>query len=78
MEHNLMRSLNEECIHIKNTGLTLDTIKQCTDHPQVVPRTRTGATTDVKTDSADIIGGMSGMEGTDQRRPWCLHTRTFR
>ena len=31
MEHNLVHALNEECVHVKNTGFTLDTIKQCTD-----------------------------------------------
>ena len=42
----------------------------CADHPRVIPRTRAGANTDAQTGSADIIGGMSGMEGSGQRRAW--------
>ena len=70
MEHNLVHALNEECVHVKNTGFTLDTIKQRTDHPRVIPRTRAGATTDAQTGSADIIGAMNGMEDSGQRRAW--------
>ena len=70
MEHNLVHAQKEECVHVKNTGFTLDTINQCTDHPRVIPRTRAGATTDAQTGSADIIGGMSGLEDSGQRRAW--------
>ena len=42
MDHNMIHDLNEECVHVKNTGFDIETIKQCTDHPRVIPSVRTG------------------------------------
>ena len=57
-----MHTLNEECVHVQNTGFSIDMIKQCTDHPRVIPNIRVGATTDATTESAEIIGGMGDMK----------------
>ena len=70
MDHGMMHELNEECVHVKNTGFDIDTIKQCTDHPRVIPNIRTGETKDAQTGSAEIIGGMSHMKDSVQRRAW--------
>ena len=42
MDHNMIHDLNEECVHVKNTGFDIEAIKQCTDHPRVIPSVRTG------------------------------------
>ena len=65
-----MHALNGECVHVKNTGFNIETIKQCTDHPRVIPNVLEGATTDAQTGSAEIIGGMSNMKDLVQRRAW--------
>ena len=70
MDHTMIHDLNEECVHVKNTGFDIETIKQCTDHPRVIPSVRTGETRDAQTGSADIIGGMSHMKDSVQRRAW--------
>ena len=70
MDHNIVHELNEECVHVKNTGFDLETIKRCTDHPRVIPNLRTKETTDAQTGSADIIGGMKHMKDSGQRRAW--------
>ena len=66
----VMHTLNEECVPVKNTGFSIDTIKQCTDHPRVIPNARVGATRDTTTDSAQIIGGMSDLKDLMQKRAW--------
>ena len=58
MDHYMVHELNEECVHVKNTGFDLETIKRCTDHPGVIPNLRNRETADAQTGSADIIGGM--------------------
>ena len=68
--HNTVHDLNEECVHVKNTGFDIETIKRCTDHPRVIPSVRAGETKDAQTGSADIIGGMSHMKDSVQRRAW--------
>lgn len=70
LEHNSMHTLNEECVHVQNTGFSLDMIKQCTDHPRVIPNVRTGATVDATTESAEIIGGMNDMKDLVERKAW--------
>ena len=70
MDHYMVHDLNEECVHVKNTGFDLETIKRCTDHPGVIPNLRNRETADAQTGSADIIGGMKHMKETGQRRAW--------
>ena len=70
MDHDTIHDLNEECVHVKNTGFDIETIKRCTDHPRVIPNVRAGETRDAQTGSADIIGGMSHMKDSVQRRAW--------
>ena len=70
MDHNMVHDLNEECVHVKNTGFDIETIKRCTDHPRVIPSIRAGETKDAQTGSANIIGGMSHMKDSVQRRAW--------
>ena len=70
MDHNTVHDLNEECVHVKNTGFDIETIKRCTDHPRVIPSIRAGETKDAQTGSADIIGGMSHIKDSVQRRAW--------
>ena len=70
LDHHIVHELNEECIHVKNTGFDLETIKKCTDRPRVISNIRAGDTTDVPTGSADIIGGMKHMKDSGQRRAW--------
>ena len=70
MGHVIVHELNGECIHVKNTGFDLETIKKCTDRPRVVPHIRTGETKDAAAGSADIIGGMRHMKDSGQRRAW--------
>ena len=66
----IIHELNEECIHVKNTGFDLETIKKCTDRPRVVPHIRAGETPEATAGSADIIGGMKHMKDSGQRRAW--------
>ena len=70
MDHNMIHDLNEECVHVKNTGFDIETIKRCTDHPRVIPSVRTGEMKDAQTGSANIIGGMRHMKDSVQRRAW--------
>ena len=70
MDHDTVHDLNEECVHVKNTGFDIETIKRCTEHPRIIPSIRTGDTKDAQTGSADIIGGMSHMKDSAQRRAW--------
>ena len=70
MDHNTVHDLNEECVHVKNTGFDIETIKRCTDHPRIIPSIRAGETKDAQTGSADIIGGRSHMKDSVQRRAW--------
>ena len=70
MDHYMVHELNEECVHVKNTGFDLETIKRCTDHPVVIPNLRNRETADAQTGSADIIGGMKHMKDSGQRRAW--------
>ena len=70
MDHDTVHDLNEECVHVKNTGFDIETIKRCTKHPRIIPSIRTGDTKDAQTGSADIIGGMSHMKDSVQRRAW--------
>ena len=70
MDHDTVHDLNEECVHVKNTGFDIETIKRCTEHPRIIPSIRTGETKDAQTGSADIIGGMSHMKDSVQRRAW--------
>ena len=70
MDHDTVHDLNEECFHVKNTGFDIETIKRCTEHPRIIPSIRTGDTKDAQTGSADIIGGMSHMKDSVQRRAW--------
>ena len=70
MDHDTVHDLNEECVHVKNTGFDIETIKRCTEHPRIIPSIRTGDTKDAQTGSADIIGGMSHMKDSVQRRAW--------
>ena len=70
MDHNTVHELNEECVHVKNTGFDIETIKQCTEHPRIIPSLRAGETKDAQTGSANIIGGMSHMKDSVQRRAW--------
>ena len=37
MDHDTVHDLNEECVHVKNTGFDIETIKRCTEHPRVIP-----------------------------------------
>ena len=69
MDH-AVHDLNEECVHVKNTGFDIETIKRCTEHPRIIPSIRTGDTKDAQTGSANIIGGMSHMKDSVQRRAW--------
>ena len=70
MDHDTVHDLNEECVHVKNTGFDIETIKRCTEHPRIIPSIRTGDTKDAQTGSSDIIGGMSHMKDSVQRRAW--------
>ena len=70
MDHDTVHGLNEECVHVKNTGFDIETIKRCTEHPRIIPSIRAGETKDAQTGSADIIGGMSHMKDSVQRRAW--------
>ena len=70
MDHSMVHDLNEECVHVKNAGFDIETIKRCTDHPRVIPSIRAGETKDAQTGSANIIGGMSHMKDSVQRRAW--------
>ena len=70
MDHDTVHDLNEECVHVKNTGFDIETIKRCTEHPRIIPSIRTGETKDAQTGSANIIGGMSHMKDSVQRRAW--------
>ena len=70
MDHDTVHDLNEECVHVKNTGFDIETIKRCTEHPRIIPSIRAGETKDAQTGSADIIGGMSHMKDSVQRRAW--------
>ena len=70
MDHDTVHDLNEEYVHVKNTGFDIETIKRCTEHPRIFPSIRTGDTKDAQTGSADIIGGMSHMKDSVQRRAW--------
>ena len=70
MDHDTVHDLNEECVHVKNTGFDIETIKRCTEHPRIIPSIRTGDTKDAQTGSANIIGGMSHMKDSVQRRAW--------
>ena len=70
MDHDTVHDLNEECVHVKNTGFDIETIKRCTEHPRIVPSIRTGDTRDVQAGSANIIGGMSHMKDSVQRKAW--------
>ena len=70
MDHDTVHDLNEECVHVKNTGFDIETIKRCTEHPRIIPSIRSGETKDAQTGSADIIGGMSHMKDSVQRRAW--------
>ena len=44
MDHDTVHDLNEECVHVKNTGFDIETIKRCTEHPRIIPSIRTGDT----------------------------------
>ena len=70
MDHNTVHDLNEDCVHVKNAGFDIETIKRCTEHPRIIPSIRAGETRDAQTGSADIIGGMSDMKDSVQRRAW--------
>ena len=70
MDHNTVHDLNEECVHVKNTGFDIETIKRCTEHPRIIPSIRTGDTRDAQAGSANIIGGMSHMKDSVHRRAW--------
>ena len=70
MDHDTVHDLNEECVHVKNTGFDIETIKRCTEHPRIIPNIRTGDTRDAQAGSANIIGGMSHMKDLVQRKAW--------
>ena len=70
MDHDTVHDLNEECVHVKNTGFDIETIKRCTEHPRIIPSIRTGDTRDAQAGSANIIGGMSHMKDSVQRKAW--------
>ena len=70
MDHDTVHDLNEECVHVKNTGFDIETTKRCTEHPRIIPSIRTGDTRDAQAGSANIIGGMSHMKDSVQRRAW--------
>ena len=70
MDHDTVHDLNEECVHVKNTGFDIETIKRCTEHPRIIPSIRTGDTRDAQAGSANIIGGMSHMKDLAQRKAW--------
>ena len=70
MDHDTVHDLNEECVHVKNTGFDIETIKRCTEHPRVIPSIRAGEVTDAQAGSANIIGGMKHMKDAVQRRAW--------
>ena len=70
MDHDTVHDLNEECVHVKNTGFDIGTIKRCTEHPRIIPSIRTGDTRDAQAGSANIIGGMSHMKDLVQRKAW--------
>ena len=70
MDHDTVHDLNEECVHVKNTGFDIETIKRCTEHPRIVPSIRAGEITDAQAGSANIIGGMKHMKDSVQRRAW--------
>ena len=70
MDHDTVHDLNEECVHVKNTGFDIETIKRCTEHSRIIPSIRTGDTRDAQAGSANIIGGMSHMKDSVQRRAW--------
>ena len=42
MDHDTVHDLNEECVHVKKTGIDIETIKRCTEHPRIIPSIRTG------------------------------------
>ena len=70
MDHDTVHDLNEECVHVKNTGFDIETIKRCTEHPRIIPSIRTGDTRDAQAGSANIIGGISHMKDLVQRKAW--------
>ena len=70
MDHDTVHDLTEECVHVKNTGFDIETIKRCTEHPRIIPSIRTGDTRDAQAGSANIIGGMSHMKDLVQRKAW--------
>ena len=70
MDHDTVHDLNEDCVHVKNTGFDIETIKRCTEHPRVVPSIRAGEITDAQAGSANIIGGMKHMKDSVQRKAW--------
>ena len=70
MDHDIVHDLNEECVHVKNTGFDIEIIKRCTEHPRIIPSIRTGDTRDAQTGSANIIGGMIHMKDLVQRKAW--------
>ena len=70
MDHDTVHDLNEECVHVKNAGFDIETIKRCTEHPRIIPSIRTGDTKDAQTGSANIIGGVSHIKDSVQRRAW--------
>ena len=70
MDHDTVHDLNEECVHVKNTGFDIETIKRCTEHPRIIPSIRTGDTRDAQAGSANIIGGMSHMKDLVQKKAW--------
>ena len=70
MDHDTVHDLNEECVHVKNTGFDIETIKRCTEHPRIIPSIRTGDTRDAQAGSANIIGRMSHMKDLVQRKAW--------
>ena len=70
MDHDTVHDLNEECVHVKNTGFDIETIKRCTEHPRIVPSIRAGEITDAQAGSANIIGGMKHMKDSVQRKAW--------
>ena len=54
MDHDTVHDLNAECVHVKNTGFDIETIKRCTEHPRIIPSIRTGETKDAQTGSKEF------------------------
>eukprot|EP00435_Cladocopium_sp_Y103_P012082 s1948_g3.t1 len=61
MDETIMHALNEERVHLKNSGLSLQALHECTTLPRVIPQDREGGL-EANKDSTKIIGGMMNVK----------------